>query len=362
MAADPADFALDHLEEAESFHASEKTGGGNGENGFGDDGFDHQPGDGLEFGGGDGGELFIAADEAFEAGFVEIVGPGGGVVGAAEDGELEGAVGEIDDALLETCGIVVDDGDDFAFVEEDIAGVPVAVDDLGGPVVETGGIDFFVGRGVGVAEVAEGGAEFVGVGVVGALEALEGGGDLVDGGEDGGGVVVGAFGNFELGFVIFDEGVVAGKDAAGVEGGFEGVVVGVAVEVFEKFVDVAVVLDHGVVVFAGADEVGEGEVFGGEEVLEGVGEGDFEGVVFALGAAFEEELAALAGDEEFGGLAGAARVVLDGGDVADVEMAEDDGQFVGGEFFAVAHGGEDNGESVKGEKSKSVKWVGRGWG
>ena len=137
--------------------------------------------------------------------------------------------------------------------------------------------------------------------------------------------------------------MIAGEDFSGVAGGFEGIVVGGSADVFEEFVDMVVVLDHGVVVFAGADEVGEGELLGGEEVLEGVGEGDFEGVVFAFGAAFEEEVAALGGDEEFGGFAGAARVVLDGGDVADVEMAEDDGQFVGGEFFAVAHGGEDTG-------------------
>ena len=83
--------------------------------------------------------------------------------------------------------------------------------------------------------------------------------------------MVGAFGDFEFGFVVFDEGVVAGEDFSGVEGGFEGVVVGVAVDVFEEFVDVVVVLDHGVVVFAGADEVGEGEFLGGEEILEGVG-------------------------------------------------------------------------------------------
>ena len=153
--------ALDHLEESVAVHASEKSGGGDGEDGFGDPGFDHEPRNDLNLGEGDGRELLVAADEAFEAGFVEVVGPVGGVVGAAEDGELEGAVGEVDDALLEAGGVVVDDGDDFALVEEDVSGMPVAVDDLGGPVVEAGGIHFFVGGGVGFAEGAEGGAEFV---------------------------------------------------------------------------------------------------------------------------------------------------------------------------------------------------------
>ncbi len=339
---DPADFSFDHLEESEAFHAAEETGGGDGEDGLCDHGFDHEPGDGLEFREGDDVDFVVAADEAFEAGFVEVFGPCGGVVGTAEDGELERAVGDVDDALLEPGGVVVDDGNDFAVAEKDIARVPIAVDDLDGPIVESHGGDFFGGFGVGVAEEGDGGGELSGGGVVRALQSVEGGGDLVEAGVDGAGVVVGADGRFEFGFVFAEELVVEAEDFSGVEGGFEGGVVGVATDVFEEFVDLAIVLEHGVVVFAGADEMGERELFFGEEELEGVGECDFEGVVFSLGAAFEEELAFLGGEEELGSFAGATGEFFDGGDGADVEVGEDDDKFVGGEFFAVGHERKDN--------------------
>ena len=134
----PAHFSLDHLQEGEAFEFAEGAGGGDGEDGFGDHGFDHEPGDDLEFGDGDNFDFVVAADESFEAGFVDVVGPGGGIVGAAEDGELECAVGDVNDARLEAGGVVVDDGDNFAVAEEHVAGVPVAVDDLRGPLGETG--------------------------------------------------------------------------------------------------------------------------------------------------------------------------------------------------------------------------------
>ena len=171
MAADPADFALDHQQEGETFHASEKTGGGDGENGFGDDGLDHEPGDGLEFGGGDGRELLVAANEAFEAGFVEVVGPVGGVVGAAEDGETWGWRVEQRSMmrLLEAGGIIVDDGDDFVRLpwKRTLPGCQsqwtIWVGQTLRPVAST----FSLAAVWASRRVAEGGAEFVRLRVVG---------------------------------------------------------------------------------------------------------------------------------------------------------------------------------------------------
>ena len=155
---------------------------------------------------------------------------------------------------------------------------------------------------------------------------------------DGAGAVVGAFGRVEFRGVVLEELVIEAQGFSGVEGGFRGVVVAIAADVLEEFVDGVVVLEHGVVFLARADEVGEGELLGGEVELEGVGEGDFEGVVLAAGAAFEEVLAFFCGDEELGRAAGTAGILLDGLNGADVEsLTHHDGEFFGGEFFAVAH-------------------------
>src|SRR5690606_30673503 len=127
--------------------------------------------------------------------------------------------------------------------------------------------------------------------------------------------------------------------------GLEGAVVAGALDVLEELVDAALPLQHRVVVFLGADEVGEGELLLGEVELEGVAEGDLEGVVLAAGAAFEEEHAPVGADEELGGLAGAAGELLDLVEGADVVVGEDDGELVGGESgpAACAGGGEPDG-------------------
>ena len=68
---------------------------------------------------------------------------------------------------------------------------------------------------------------------------------------------------------------------------------------FEEFVDGLLELHHGVVVVAGADELGEWKPLGGEKHLNAVGKGDAVGVVPAFGSAFEEETATFAGDDEW---------------------------------------------------------------
>ncbi len=104
-------------------------------------------------------------------------------------------------------------------------------------------------------------------------------------------------------------------------------------DVFEEFVDAVAPLEHGVVVLPRADQMRQGKLLAGQIELQGVGEGDFEGIVFAAGAALEEEFSLFADDEEFWSFAGAAGEFDDGVDDADVEMGEDDGEFFSGELL-----------------------------
>ena len=65
-------------------------------------------------------------------------------------------------------------------------------------------------------------------------------------------------------------------------------------------------------------------------------EGDLEGVVLAAGAALEQEFALVALEEEFWRFARAAGVFGDALDNSDIEVGEDDGEFLGVEPLSPA--------------------------
>jgi hypothetical protein len=150
--------------------------------------------------------------------------------------------------------------------------------------------------------------------------------------------VVGTFRRVEFRDIVFEELVIESQSFAGVKGGFEGIVVIAAANVFKKLIDGIVVLEHGVIVFAGADEMGERELFAGEIKLKGVGEGDLERIILAAGAAFKKVFAFFGVDKELGGAAGTTGIFLHGLNRADVKVTHHNDKFLGGESFPVAHG------------------------
>ncbi len=91
-------------------------------------------------------------------------------------------------------------------------------------------------------------------------------------------------------------------------------------DVLEKFVNRVLPLQHGVVVFFGADEVGQGKLLGGQEELERMAEGHFVRIVFAPGSALKKVFPVIADDQQLWGFAGAAGIFDDGFQHADVEM------------------------------------------
>ena len=200
-------------------------------------------------------------------------------------------------------------------------GMPVGVDDLLGPVVDAGGLHLFgslaVARGKELDDLLKGGVFLAG-------------GDIVANGSqallDGAGGMIAAAGGLPFGFEILEELVEQPQDAAGVEGGFEGLGKGLAGDVFEKLVDAVAPLEHRVVVLFGSDQMRERELLGREIELKGMGEGDLEGVITSAGSSFEEEFALLADDEELGGFSGAAGEFDDGFNGADVEIGKNDGR------------------------------------
>ncbi len=157
--------------------------------------------------------LIIAAEETLEAGFIEIIGPFGDIVVAADDGELKRSVGDVDDTREEAGAVVVDDRDDAIVAEEHVAGMPVGVNDLLGPVVDAERLHFFGGFAVGGEEEGEqlgDFAIFVGVRNIG--------GNGAQAGLDCGGRVIAAAGGLPFAFEFFKQLVIEGQDAAAVEG------------------------------------------------------------------------------------------------------------------------------------------------
>lgn len=224
-------FSLDHAEECEAFESTEGAGGGDGEYGFGDERFDHEVGHGLEFGFGEEVDGVVSAEEAFKAGFVGVVGPSGDVFVSSEDGELEGAVGCVDDAREEPSRVVVNDGDDVVVAEEHVARVPVGVGDLGGPGGQAQAVDGFGGGAVLGGKVGDKGLD---VAVTGP--AAEGAGDESQAGIDAAGSVVAAGGRLPGGLEVPKELVEQPEDPARVDSRLDRLGVVLAGDVFEELV------------------------------------------------------------------------------------------------------------------------------
>lgn len=127
-----------------------------------------------------------------------------------------------------------------------------------------------------------------------------------------------------------------GQLPAGIGCRFGRAVVTGAGDEFEELVDVAVQLQDCIAVAARGDQTRDGEGFGGQVGLDGVGEGDAVEVVLAAGAALQEEFALLGYDYHFRREAVAAGQGLYTMNDADVVMAEDSYQLLGRKMCAAS--------------------------
>jgi len=120
---------------------SEEAGRRDGHYRFGDHRFNHQVGQCVQLVPVQFDYAAIALDELVEFVLVEIVGPVGGVRPAADDGELQHAVGKVGNGRGDPDGVEIEHCGDFAFGKEHISRMPVAVDYLPGPGVEVEAAD-----------------------------------------------------------------------------------------------------------------------------------------------------------------------------------------------------------------------------
>ncbi len=146
--------------------------------------------------------------------------------------------------------------------------------------------------------------------------------------------MVAAAGGLPLRLKILQQLVIQREHPAAVEGGFERLGISLAGDVFEELVHGVAPLEHRIVVLLGADKMWQGKLLARQVKLQRVGEGDLVRIVFAAGAALEKELALLADNQELGGFAGAARIIDDRVEHADVKVRHDDGKFFSGELLA----------------------------
>jgi len=163
MAVDPGGFASGHFEPGDVVvESGEILGVAGGEDRFGDDGFDHEVGDGVDFGGGEEVDGIVAGHEGAEGEKFEFGGPLIGGDGFVEVGaELDTGVGDIDGALLDAGGVEIDDTDDGLIDVEEIGGVPIGVGDLAGPLGKAEGIGGGCGLFIVEVERTKEGAEVV---------------------------------------------------------------------------------------------------------------------------------------------------------------------------------------------------------
>lgn len=127
-----------------------------------------------------------------------------------------------------------------------------------------------------------------------------------------------------------------GQTAGRFGGLFGRAVVAGAGDEFEKLVDVMVQLQDGFVFIDGGHEFGDGEGFGGEALLYFVCEPHLTEVVFAARTAFEYVLALFGDEHHFGRAAVAAGERSEAEDYADVVMAEDANELLGGKLCAAS--------------------------
>ena len=281
--------------------------------------------------------FFVAGQELEQLVLVEIIGPVGGIGPAADYGELQYAVGQVDYGRSDAYRIEIEHDRDLLPGKEHIARMPVAVDDLLRPRIEAEPVDADARFVVENCQVLggflyprlRGGDVIPAKAGIAAGPGRSVGADGPQVGADDGRVVEAGLERLEFVCEIGEVAVEFGQLQAGVDCGLRRAVVARAGDEFEKLVDVVVQLEDCVVVAAGGQQGRDGEGLLGEVGLDGVGEGDAVEVVLASRAALEQELALVGDDDHFWGAAVAAGQRLDLVNDADVVMAEDAYQLFG---------------------------------
>ncbi len=138
---EPFCFSADHQQKIGAVEVAEEAGSGDWQNRLGDHRLDHQIDQGLQLifiqeGRFSNRPFFVAVKELQEFVLVEIIWPVGGIRPAADNGELQHAVGKIDYGGGDPDRIEIEHDGDLVFGKEHIARMPVAVDDLGRPGIE----------------------------------------------------------------------------------------------------------------------------------------------------------------------------------------------------------------------------------
>ena len=108
---------------------------------FGDEYFNHEGGDSPQKAVAYRPLQFIGVDKRTQLCAVKMVGPFGGVRPSSRDRELERTIGQIGDNRGHCGGVEVEYTGNLAFHKKHISGMPVPVDNLMGPFVETEAID-----------------------------------------------------------------------------------------------------------------------------------------------------------------------------------------------------------------------------
>jgi len=227
---------------------------------------------------------------------------------------------------------VVDDRHHPPVTKEHVSRVPVAVDDLFGPVVQAHRVGALGAVPVRLLQVRDGPVQDARLGPGLQRQRAD---RLTDGLADGFGVVVTAARGAVVAPELRQQLVIQAQYATGVLGGLQRAVVSSRLDVFEHLVDAVFPHQHRVVLATGADQVRQGKVLPRQVKLELMGEGDPADVLLAAGAALEEEPPALGADDDLRRAARAPREFGDGFDDAQVVVAQADGQFGGPESLAL---------------------------
>lgn len=276
---------------------AEEAGLGDGQDSFGNHRFNHQVQKSFLLIGLEVDYLSVSLEKLDELCLVKVFGPFGGVGTSADDRELQQTVGKVGNGRRDSDRVKVEDGGESALTEEHISRVPVAVDDLLGPGIETKLVDVRAGaivkRHYCFAEPLE---FFVDVGRAFGAEHF-------DVSSHAGGIVEGASQRRPLRGETGEVPVEKSKLTARVNSGLSGAVVAVSGYEAKKLVDVFIELKDGVFFVGCFHDCGNGEVPFSKVVLNGVRESDAVEIVFSLRATLEEELSAVGDNHHFRGLA-----------------------------------------------------------